>query len=183
MSKRQAIPIAIVREAVVYDASTGKLFWKRRPAHHFATERAGKAFNSAWAGKEAFACDDGIGYRQGRLNTVALRAHVVAFALMTGKWPSGEIDHINGKRHDNRWSNLREVTRALNTKNAAMYSTNTSGFTGVIWHSNCQKWGARLGKVHLGLFASKEDAIAARKAAQDGNGYTDRHGLAVNGKG
>ena len=42
--------------------------------------------------------------------------HRLAFFLMEGRWPS-EIDHINGDKSDNRWSNLREVTRSQNSMN------------------------------------------------------------------
>jgi hypothetical protein len=32
---------------------------------------------------------------------------MVAWALQTGEWPEGEIEHINGDRGDDRWENLR----------------------------------------------------------------------------
>ena len=46
-------------------------------------------------------------------------SHRVAFFLMEGRWPEGVIDHINGHKQDNRWSNLRHVTRELNLVNSA----------------------------------------------------------------
>lgn len=36
---------------------------------------------------------------------------------MTGAWPTHEIDHINGKRTDNRTVNLRDVPRLVNQQN------------------------------------------------------------------
>lgn len=43
-------------------------------------------------------------------------SHRVAFLLMTGEWPF-VIDHINGIRHDNRWTNLRNVDVRGNSSN------------------------------------------------------------------
>ena len=40
--------------------------------------------------------------------------HRVAYFLMKGYLPFGDIDHINGNRSDNRWDNLRAVTRSEN---------------------------------------------------------------------
>lgn len=45
-------------------------------------------------------------------------AHRMAWLYMTGELPSNHIDHINGVKSDNRFSNLRDVTNAINTQNA-----------------------------------------------------------------
>lgn len=176
MAGANALSADFVREALSYDHLSGKLFWKHRPMHHFASMRSYKSFNTKYAGKEAFTSDDGAGYCQGRINNVSLRAHVVAFLIFTGEWPSGEIDHANGDRSDNRWENIRNVTRTENARNNAMRSDNTSGVTGVVWHNQMKKWWVRLGNKSLGLFDSLDDARAVRLCAQDDAGYTSRHG-------
>ncbi len=43
-------------------------------------------------------------------------AHRAAWVYMTGEQPL-EIDHINRCKHDNRWKNLRSVTRRVNCLN------------------------------------------------------------------
>lgn len=47
-------------------------------------------------------------------------AHRIAWVLMTGEQPD-YIDHINGARHDNRWSNLRSGTLSDNMRNKAFH--------------------------------------------------------------
>ena len=56
------------------------------------------------------------GYLRVMYNRKAKYQHQLAFFLMEGRWAS-EIDHINGDGSDNRWSNLREVTRSQNNMN------------------------------------------------------------------
>lgn len=46
-------------------------------------------------------------------------AHRLVFLYVTGKWPTVHVDHINGVRTDNRWTNLREATRSQNNMNSA----------------------------------------------------------------
>lgn len=46
-------------------------------------------------------------------------AHRLAWLYMTGTWPSGEIDHINRVRADNRWENLRDVSHMENVHNCS----------------------------------------------------------------
>jgi hypothetical protein len=91
---------------------------------------------------------------------------------MTGAWPTGQIDHINLKRNNNQWSNLREATAGQQIQNTRASSTNTSGFKGVSWSRQTRKWLATIrinGKsTYLGRFATPERAwlayaLAARK--------------------
>lgn len=102
-------------------------------------------------------------------NWVRIYAHRVAWAVMTGAWPETEIDHINGKRDDNRWINLREVSRMQNCWNSAPGKNNKSGVKGVSWYKRDGTWEASIrtdGKRRfLGRFPLLEDAIAARRAA------------------
>jgi len=73
-----------------------------------------------------------------------------------------EIDHIDGNRLNNQKSNLRLATSSQNKCNRGPRKDNKSGFKGVSWHKQREKWTARIksGEVykHLGLFESKEEA-------------------------
>lgn len=83
---------------------------------------------------------------------------------MTGAFPKDQVDHINGVKHDNRWTNLREATNSQNVANTGANSRNSSGFKGV-YHHEAGKWQAKvmhLGKSKsLGLFDSPEQAARA----------------------
>lgn len=82
-----------------------------------------------------------------------------------------EVDHIDGNPNNNRRSNLRITTHSNNMKNIKLYSSNTSGTKGVHWSKLENKWKAyiRCNNVvrHLGTFVNKDDAINARRKAEE----------------
>lgn len=88
--------------------------------------------------------------------------------------PQGyDIDHKYGKttRYDNRKYNLRIATRSQNNTNKGLQINNTTGITGVYKHSFGDKWYANIWQnnktIYLGLFDTKEEAIFARKQAEE----------------
>jgi hypothetical protein len=99
---------------------------------------------------------------------------------MTGEFPEDQVDHIDGNGLNNIWTNLRPVTRGENNKNIRKRADNTSGTTGVYWDKRSRKWQVKIKLLgcykHLGLFDSKEDAIAVRKAAEVFYGFHENHG-------
>lgn len=169
-----------LRKLLRYEPETGKLFWLPRPESMFSNLRYYKAWNTTWANKEAFTCCDTPGYKKGKVLGYDVSLHRVACALYYGYWPEEQIDHINGDRTDNRISNLRCVSQTENMRNKKRYLTNTSGHTGVSWSKAQNAWKASIcvdqKTTHLGYFTNIEDAAAARKAAEEGHGFTERHG-------
>jgi hypothetical protein len=165
-----------------YDPGTGLLYWRHR------ADRAAK-WNTRYAGTLALNNTSTYGYRTGCINKIAVRAHRVVWAMVHGKWPEKEIDHINGNRADNRIENLRLVSAKENRKNAQIYNSNTSGVTGVhkiIRNGNWNGcWRAVINidgkQVFIGNFANKKDAIFARKQAERKYGFHPNHGRAVTG--
>ena len=115
-------------------------------------------------------CPDGGGYMQIRVQSRLYLAHRLAWLHVYGVWPEDQLDHINRNRSDNRIANLREVTNKQNLQNAGKYSHNTSGHSGVSWYKRDSKWIAHIRHnqklIHLGCFATIEEAVAARKAAE-----------------
>lgn len=166
------------------DFETGKLYWLPRTPDMFTdgkyqAERVCSLWNRKLAGKEAFTANLN-GYRQGEIFGRHSKAHRVLWLLYTGKWPSADIDHINGIRSDNRIENLRVVSRAENLKNQRLRTNNTSGVTGVSWDKRSGKWHAHIQvnvrRKHIGYFTKISDAIAARKAAEVEYGFHANHG-------
>lgn len=149
-----------LRKKLRYDPHTGFLFSQK-------------------TGKQVFTNVHHSGYLKGYALGKTFTAHRVAMALMLGKWPSEEVDHINGDKADNRACNLRVVTKSQNQRNSKRRSDNKSGHAGVCRKKN--RWIAYINKngkrVYLGGFDNVEDAISARKSAQiDLGGFSSRHG-------
>jgi hypothetical protein len=180
MAVRELPDPELLRKLLSYDPETGKLFWNYRPLDLFEKMQAWAAWNTKWAGQEAFTSIDNHGYYQGRVCSRHMQAHRVIWAVVKGRWPSEQIDHINGIRTDNRLQNLREVSVSENRKNQRRRSNNTSGVTGVSWARTKQKWLADIrvnGKqIYIGRFDDFEDAVAARKAAEAKYGFHENHG-------
>ena len=96
----------------------------------------------------------------------AILAHRLAWALHTGDWPKGDIDHINGDESDNRLANLRDVSKSINQQNKRRPRTdNKVGLLGVSWHARGRKWRAQITvqgtRMYLGLFTTPDAAHAA----------------------
>lgn len=169
-----------------YDPETGELTWLARTPEMFedgglrSAEAKCRAFNSKLAGKE-FGTNS-HGYRRGFVAGCHLQGHWFIWALYYGKWPDGEIDHINGVRSDNRIINLRDVTVSENQRNRIKSDRNTSGACGVC-STRSGKWRAQI-VVHkknlsLGTYSHKFDAVLARLQAERRHGFSIRHGLAA----
>lgn len=88
-----------------------------------------------------------------------LKLHsLVMFLSGAGTWET--VDHRNGDTLDNRRSNLRIATKVQNGRNRR-----TDGFKGVSVSGD--KWRAKIGQRHLGLFPTREAAARAYDAAAE----------------
>jgi hypothetical protein len=158
-------------------------FWLPRPRSMFCDDISFKSWNAKHVGKKVFTSRDDDGYLRVRLFGRSYPAHRVIWALHYGKWPEGQIDHINGDPADNRIENLRDVSHAENGRNQRLHRTNTSGFAGVNWRARSRRWLASITvngrRKHIGCFAALADAVAARKAAEAALGYHPNHGRAA----
>lgn len=84
-------------------------------------------------------------------------------------------DHIDGDGLNNQRKNIRECTRSKNQCNRRKFKNNKSGFKGVSWSKQAQKWIAEIRfegkKKYLGCYTTPEDGHAAYcKAAAELHG-------------
>lgn len=174
---------ALLRQLLRYEPDTGKLFWLPRGPEHYPSAKKPEAsaaqFNTAFAGREAFAACDEDGYPQSWVMGRKYRAHRIIWKIVTGEDPE-EVDHIDGDPSHNQWHNLRSVSRAQNNRNRPIYATSTSGVSGVRWRQDCCRWIASIKvdgkKYHLGTYSDIEQARAARMAAERRFGFHPNHG-------
>jgi hypothetical protein len=160
-----------LRELLDYDPETGAFTWRVRAANcvrvgdqagHKKTDHGGKS------------------YIHLQVDNRGCLAHRLAFLWMEGSVPEADTDHEDGDGTNNRWSNLKRVSHRQNGKNIRRTKANTSGVTGVTWRKDLQKWKAQIAvdgrDIYLGIFTSKDEAIAARKAAELEHNFHPNHG-------
>ena len=94
--------------------------------------------------------------------------HRIIWMYVKGYMPE-QIDHINHKRLDNRWLNLREVSNTVNAKNCSTSKNSVTKINGVSYMTSINKYRAYITvnkkHIHLGVFINIEDAKQARKNA------------------
>lgn len=156
-----------LKESISYDPETGVFTWLKT--------RCGRAL----AGSECGSLHS-LGYIIITIDKERYFSHRLSFLYMTGAFPENDTDHINGIRHDNRWVNLRSVTRSENLKNRKLSSNSTSGVNGVHFNKGCEKWEVKIrvdGKRKgLGYYFDFDEAVRVRKAADVKYGYHENHG-------
>ncbi len=159
------IDVELLCQKFIYDPETGALTHRKN-------------------GKPASITIDSGGYRCAGITiskgvAKVVRAHRVAFALMEGRGPNGDIDHINGNRSDNRWSNLRECSRSENLHNQVKTRKKSNLPANIVMQAS----GSFLVQVwHQGRFVTQktfkalDEAPAHRNMVFDQYGFSPRHG-------
>ena len=129
----------------LFDYRDGKLFWKK-------------------SGKKAGSLSS-QGYLRTCYKGFRTANHRIVWLWHNGEWPSMDLDHINRNRSDNRIENLRVVTRAENQKNQGRGWSNTKSL-GITYRPKREKFEVTYCGKYVGLFATKQDALAARGLAE-----------------
>jgi hypothetical protein len=118
----------------------GQLYWKVR--------------RGVVAQGTAISCVHNTGYIVFGYKRKQLLAHRVVWLLETGEWPTGQLDHINGDKADNRIENLRIATFMQNAANRKVKRGMPKGVT----LHRCGRFQAVCAHQYLGLY---EDAVSA----------------------
>jgi hypothetical protein len=152
-----------LRELLNYDADTGLFTWRVTIGCGHRREqvkrRAGD--NAGYVNADGYVM---IGI-EGR----EYRAHRLAWLYMKGEWPASLLDHKNREKADNRWDNLREADKSVNSQNVlGARSSNRTGLQGVSYQANGYFARIRLnGAVtYLGRFKSADEAHQAYLTAK-----------------
>ncbi len=133
-----------------YDPGTGAFHWTN-------------GLRAGWRGER--------GYRRINIDGKSYYEHRLAWLFTHGSWPTGDVDHANGDRSDNRAANLRLATRQQNLRNGRPKG-GSSRFKGVHFNRRRGKWQAYITidrrHQYLGAYAAEDAAAAAydRAAAQ-----------------
>jgi hypothetical protein len=173
MKKRETEEVKLfVLEELEYDPLNGFFRWKK-PEQRKRTRLRGW-FSGGKSGD----------YKNVSIMNSYWKAHRIAWLLQTGNWPSGEVDHKDGRKSNNVFTNLRDVPHSENAKNRKFYSVNKSGAIGVYKRKGStltqKPWRAAIrvgGKLkNLGSFFTIEEAAEARKFAEVEYGFHPNHG-------
>lgn len=145
-----------IKEVLLYDPDTGVFTRRNKQSGVSKGAISGSRTNE--------------GYLVTSIDCKLYSCHRLAWLYITGDWPTGQIDHINGDRSDNRFCNLRDVSRQQNTENQrkAQRSNKSTGVLGTF--KNGTGFAARIShhgtKKYLGTFRTVEEASAAYMAAK-----------------
>ncbi len=142
---------AQLKELLHYDPDTGLFTWRVYRNRMTAGSKAGSLAPKKYWRVHIFG-------RQ-------YYAHRLAWLYMTGSWPAGQVDHINGDRLDNRFANLRDVPQSINMQNQRR---GRAGATHPLLGVGKPKWGGYRARIKvngreqwLGTYPTPEEAHTA----------------------
>lgn len=171
-----------LKECFNYDPETGRLIWRKRPLHHFKSQKACAIANGKCAGLEVgaiFTTNAGKSYLQTKINGVWYIVHRLIFKLLYNEEPP-EVDHLNGNGLDNRKLNLQASDKNDNKHNQRRLRTNTSGITGVRFEESKNRWESVIwfDNKRINLYYGKDlfEACCLRKSAELELNFKADHG-------
>ena len=156
-----------LHECFDYDPKMGLFKWKDRPLHHFSCLKGRNIFLSRNYPKKVGRLHPD-GYLDVFLKGENIKLHRIAWKLMTGEDPIELIDHINGIKTDNTWTNLRAATVLENNRNTKVRKDSGTGYKNIYLIEEKYRVMVNTDKVrqkHIGYYSTLEEAIISRDAA------------------
>ena len=139
---------SIFHELFFYDQKTGNILQKKKRPKVKVGEIAGSITPK--------------GYRYIQANGRKYAAHHLVWYFETGSFPTLFLDHIDGNKLNNHFSNLREVTIKQNNEHRGKQINNTTGYKGVTYNKRLGKFIAQIQHnyktQYLGVFESALEA-------------------------
>ena len=113
----------------------------------------------------------GARYKRIMINSEHYVLHRIIYQMHYGDLLSSEvIDHIDRNKQNNKIENLRKANVFINNQNQGERKNNTSGYKGVSWSKQRNKWRATITinkkHKHFGFFATKEEAFICYQKAK-----------------
>lgn len=140
----EADQIKRLRQTFSYDPETGRIFSLISHRNVGSIDKTKGYEQIFWEGKNRY-------------------SHRIAWTLMTGRVPVG-VDHVDGCKSNNKWSNLREAAQGENLQNKCAVSKG-GHLLGTTFHKRSGKWSARIKRnrktIYLGNFKTQEEAHQA----------------------
>lgn len=164
--KPHTVDAATVRVLFTYDPDTG-VMRHAQPASPLGGPRR--------ADDAPIGLTNRYGYLRHAIDGKEYLVHRLVWLYQTGEWPRQNIDHIDGCKTNNRWSNLRDVSDWENLRGARNPRKGKTLPVGVmrVPDSRVNPFCARIAlpyntnALHLGCFPSVEAAEARYLAARE----------------
>ncbi len=149
--KERELTAERLREILSYDVETGVFRWRIDTVRCCMGDVAGNTSHKR-------------GYRHITIDYRKYLSHRLAWLYVYGKWPIGNLDHINGDTDDNRISNIRVATIQQNCWNKSLRKDNKLGVRNIRRRGNGYRVQILIGRqrVYNKQFKSLEMAIAMR---------------------
>lgn len=144
-----------VHQVLKLEPETGVLTWRIRTG------------SRCKMGDQAGSLHKASGYRIVNIDGQKYRAHLLIWLMLYGEWRPREIDHRDRDRSNNKPSNLRLASEAMQRGNAAVRSDSASGKRGAHFHKASGLFVAEVkceGHRFVKYFHSMEEAADAAAA-------------------
>lgn len=167
--RKEDLTLNLLRSVLKYDPVTGHLTWcgKSHSKRIVLGSRAGSRIASS-------------GYRSVTVFGTTYPEHILIWFMYYGKWPEGQIDHIDQVRDHNWITNLRDVTFLENMRNRKALTGTVTGHQGVWFNKRRNRYVAEITmngkKIYQKSFTSASEAIKARGEKLIELGFHENHG-------